>query len=433
MKDAGFRNGLEIFAGDGTETHEVYRSARATRSDETLAELHSRLSGKRVAVLTHPAAVDADLTHSVERLLRWNESRPVSQRFSVTALFGPQHGFAGERQDNMIESDDAHDGKLGLPVFSLYGDTRRITRKMAEHFDVLLYDLQDVGVRVYTFLTTLAYVLTDFHDWNDKELVVLDRPVPTGRAVEGLVLESGWESFVGCAPIPLQHGLTVGEFALWYVASQKLDTALSVVPMKAWTPDTDNCWPVERVWIPPSPNMPGVHTARAYPGTVMLEGTTISEARGTTRPLSMFGHPDIDWTRVIGYMRGFAPPVFEGFALRPIVFEPTFHKHAHRATPGFDMVVEKTHFRAARFRPVRFFAALFRAVVHIHPDLQLWIAPPYEYEHERLPIDVICGGTSFRTWVESDESFQVLDEKMRTEESQWIRASAAAKIYGEAS
>ncbi|TVQ25519.1 MAG: DUF1343 domain-containing protein [Spirochaetaceae bacterium] len=430
MNNTGFRHGLENFAGKGTETKKIYRVSGGIRSVETLSNLYTRLAGKRVAVLTHPAAVDAELTHSVERLVRWNESRPASRRFTLTALFGPQHGFAGERQDNMIESDDTYDANLGLPVFSLYGSTRRITREMAEHFDVLLYDLQDVGVRVYTFLTTLAYILSDFHTWNDKELVVLDRPVPTGRTVEGLLLESGWESFVGCASVPLQHGLTVGEFALWYVASQHLDTALNVVPMSAWVPDANEAWPDERVWIPPSPNMPGLHTARAYPGTVMLEGTTISEARGTTRPLSMFGHPDIDWKRVVEYMHDLSPAVFNGFALRPVVFEPTFHKHAQRAVPGFDMVVEKRHFDAARFRPVRFFAALFRAVVRIHPDLKLWSDPPYEYEHERLPIDLICGGPTFREWVESGESFQTLHERMHIEESRWIQTSSTAKIYG---
>ncbi|MFP4643653.1 MAG: exo-beta-N-acetylmuramidase NamZ domain-containing protein [Spirochaetales bacterium] len=395
--------GLEMLTG-GEPDFPVYRG---DGSRETVKSLRQRLARKRVAVLTHPAGVDAELNGSVGHLLRWNRRLPAEQQFTLTALLGPQHGFAGEKQDNMIESDHTVDAETAVPIFSLYGETRRITEAMAERFDMLLFDLQDVGVRVYTFLTTLAYIIADFHAMPDKAVVVLDRPNPTGRSVEGLRLEPGEESFVGAATAPMQHGMSLGEFALWYTDHHRYGTDVSVVPMSGRHPTESrkrrspaDGWPADRVWIPPSPNMPGLHTARAYPGTVMLEGTTLSEARGTTRPLSMFGHPDIDWAAVYRRVETDAPETLEGYRLREVVFEPVFHKHAGMPTRGFDIVCEYPFYDPGRFSPYRFIVAVLRAVRDTHPRLKLWTDPPYEYEYERMPIDVICGGPRVRRFVE---------------------------------
>ncbi len=296
---APFRFGIETLleGPDGvTIHHRGYDGLTTSRA----SELTQRVEDTRVALLSHPAGVDRELVPSIDRLQSWIGSTNGPHGSRLTALFGPQHGLRGEKQDNMIESEDYLDPRLGIPTFSLYGTTRRITPEQADTFDVLLVDMQDVGVRVYTFLTTLAYILEDLQSFPEKEVWVLDRPNPTGRLIEGLSLESGHESFVGVDTIPMQHGLTLGEFALHYHRKHALASKLTVVPMTGWdASDPRAAWPSNRVWVQPSPNMPGLYTARAYPGTVMLEGTTLSEGRGTTRPLSMLGQPDVDWTAVL--------------------------------------------------------------------------------------------------------------------------------------
>ncbi len=438
---SAFRNGLEVLTcanvEHGTpdtdnEPHVYQRGGER----EPLDSLRARLAGKRVAVLTHPAALDGELVHSVDHLLKWNRTLDSNRQFSLTALFGPQHGFAGEKQDNMIESDHTIDAKTGVPVFSLYGETRRLTLEMISHFDVLLFDLQDVGVRVYTFLTTLSYIIADLDRYADKEIVVLDRPNPTGRCVEGLRLIPGEESFVGASTAPMQHGLTLGEYALWFVDNHQHNTKISVVPMVGFEANVlSGAWPNDRVWIPPSPNMPGLHTVRAYPGTVMLEGTTISEARGTTRPLSMFGHPEVDWAAVYRRVAAFAPECLEGCALREVTFEPVFHKHAGRPTPGFDIVCEYPFYDPERFSPYRLIVAMLRGVREVHPELPLWTGPPYEYEYDRVPIDVICGGPSVREFVDGDHSdtaaaWREFSERCRQDEARWRELTEAFYIYG---
>ncbi len=300
---SNFLFGLEVFAKD--------------------VKLLRSLEGKRVALLGHPASVDASLVSSVDIVSNLADR----YNFKLAALFGPQHGFLGEKQDNMVESDDFSHGGSGIMVFSLYGSTRRLTPEMIDTFDVILVDLQDVGVRVYTFLTTLSYLLEDLSAYEDKSLIVLDRPNPTGRAMDGLTLQEGWESFVGAAKIPMQYGLTLGEFAVWYRDVKKLGVNLRVVGMKGYEPDRIGyAWPEDRVWIQPSPNMPGLYTVRSYTGTVILEGTTLSEARGTTRPLSMFGHPDVHWPEVMDWLGKNAPDFSRGCFLRKVFFQPTFHK-----------------------------------------------------------------------------------------------------------
>ncbi len=255
--------------------------------------LRRELQGKRVALLAHPASVTTDLTHSLDAL--------AAAGVKLTAAFGPQHGLRGDKQDNMVESPTFNDPALGIPVFSLYGEVRRPTDEMMQPFDVLLVDLQDLGCRIYTFITTLRYVL-EAAAKHGKSVWVLDRPNPAGRPIEGLRLRAGWESFVGAGPLPMRHGLTLGELAHWFVRTLKLNVDYRVIEMQGWQPDSapGYGWPLgERTWVNPSPNAPNLWMARAYAGTVMLEGTTLSEGRGTTRPLELFGAPDIDANKVL--------------------------------------------------------------------------------------------------------------------------------------
>src|SRR5213080_3553484 len=273
--------------------------------------LRNPLAGRRVALLAHPASVTADLTHSLDALAALPDIR-------LAAAFGPQHGLRGDKQDNMIESPDFADPRHGIPVFSLYGEVRRPTGAMMDTFDVLLVDLQDLGCRIYTFITTLRYVL-EAAATHRKRVVVLDRPNPAGRPVEGLRLRSGWESFVGAGPMPMRHGLTMGELARWFIATLRLDVDCEVVPMQGWQPQAPPGfgWPLgERSWVNPSPNAPSLSMARCYAGSVMLEGTTLSEGRGTTRPLEVLGAPDLEAEALLREMHKLAPQWLRGCRLR---------------------------------------------------------------------------------------------------------------------
>ena len=263
--------------------------------------LRAPLKGRRGALLAHPASVTRDLTHSLDALAALPDVK-------LSAAFGPQHGLRGDKQDNMVESPDFTDPRLGIPVFSLYGEVRRPTIAMMDTFDVLLVDLQDLGCRIYTFITTLRYVL-EAAAAHGKAVWVLDRPNPVGRPVEGLTLRPGWESFVGAGPIPMRHCLTLGELAHWFLDVLKLQVEYRVIERQGWQHDASPSfgWPLDRTWINPSPNAANLSMARAYAGTVMLEGTTLSEGRGTTRPLELFGAPDLDARALIAEMRGLAP------------------------------------------------------------------------------------------------------------------------------
>src|SRR6478609_676578 len=301
--------------------------------DRLLADpdLRKPLKGRRVALLAHPASVTEDLTHSLGAF--------VAAGVNVSAVFGPQHGVRGDLQDNMMESPDFTDPTYGVPVFSLYGEVRRPTGQSMGTFDTILIDLQDLGCRIYTYVTTLLYVLEAAAE-HGKAVWVLDRPNPAGRPIEGLTLRAGWESFVGAGPIPMRHGLTLGELGLWFVKTLKLDVEYRVVEMQDWQPEAAPGfgWPLgERTWINPSPNAPNLWMARAYAGTVMLEGTTLSEGRGTTRPLELFGAPDIDANKVLAEMRSLAPQWLKGCRLRPCYFEPTFHKHVGKLCSGLQI------------------------------------------------------------------------------------------------
>ena len=391
----------------------------------TEPELSRALRGRRVALLGHPASVTADLTHSLDALAAHPD-------IDLTAAFGPQHGMRGDLQDNMMESPDETDARLGIPVFSLYGEVRRPTDASMETFDVLLVDLQDLGCRIYTFVTTLLYVL-EAAAKHGKAVWVLDRPNPAGRPVEGLTLRPGWESFVGAAPMPMRHGMTLGEMGLWFIDQFGLDLEYRVVEMQGWAPEQGPGfgWPLgERSWINPSPNAPNLSMARAYAGTVMLEGTTLSEGRGTTRPLELFGAPDIDARAVIAEMQALAPEWLAGCRLRDIWFQPTFHKHVGRLCAGVQFHVDDPAYDHAAFRPWRLQAVAFKAVRRLYPDYALWRDFPYEYVFDRLAIDVINGGPGLREWVDDPAATPAdLDALARADETAWVEARAPLLRY----
>src|SRR5579885_864685 len=346
-------------------------------------QLRKPLRGQRVALLAHPASVTRNLVHSLDALAALGDVR-------LTAAFGPQHGLRGDKQDNMVESPDFVDPVLGIPVFSLYGQVRRPTEKMMDSFDAILVDLQDVGCRVYTFLATLRYVLEEAAK-RRKTVFVLDRPNPIGRPVEGLSLLPGCESFVGPGPIPMRHGLTLGELARWFVSKLRLDVDCQIVALEGWEPQAlpGYGWPLgRRTWVNPSPNAPTLWMARCYPCTVMLEGTTLSEGRGTTRPLELFGAPDLDIRALVATMRELAPAWMRGCRPRPCWFEPTFHKHAGKLCAGVQLHVEDSIY--------------------------------YEHERDRRAIDVINGSDLLRRWVDDPAATPAdLDAHAARDESAW--------------
>ena len=388
-------------------------------------ELQRPLRGRRLALLAHPASVTADLAHSMDALA-------ALDGFELTAAFGPQHGLRGDKQDNMIESDDYTDPVHGIPVFSLYGEVRRPTAAMMEHFDLLLVDLQDLGCRIYTFITTLRYVLEAAAQFN-KQVVVLDRPNPAGRPVEGLILRPGWESFVGAGPLPMRHGLTMGELALWFVRTLNLDVDCEVLTMEGWAPGNGPGygWPLgERTWVNPSPNAPNLWMARCYAGTVMLEGTTLSEGRGTTRPLELFGAPDLEPRKLLAEMQRLAPHWLQGCRLRECWFEPSFHKYAGKLCAGVQIHVEDGAYDVDAFHPWRLIALAFKALRRQRPDYELWRDFPYEYEYGRLAIDLINGCELLRQWVDDPEAMPGdLEGLAGTDEAAWSAEREAVMLY----
>ena len=387
-------------------------------------ELRKPLVGKRIALLAHPASVTRDLTHSLDALAACPGIR-------LSAAFGPQHGLKGDKQDNMMETPDAVDPRLGIPVFSLYGEVRRPTGRMMSTFDVILVDLQDLGCRIYTFVTTLLYVLEAAAEHN-KAVWVLDRPNPAGRPVEGTLLQPGWESFVGAGPMVMRHGLALGEMGHWFIRHFNLDVDYRVVAMEGWRPDAAPGfgWPDDRIWINPSPNAANLNMARAYAGTVMLEGTTLSEGRGTTRPLELFGAPDIDAFAVMREMERMAPDWLTGCKLREIWFEPTFHKHAGKLCHGVHIHADGGFYDHASFKPWRLQALAFKAIRNLHPDYELWRDFAYEYEFGKLAIDVINGGPALREWVDEPQAkLGDLDQLAKADELRWQSETEQIRLY----
>lgn len=406
-------------ANPGTSGHMNFGIDRLLADPNLLAEL----KGRRVALLAHPASVTAELTHSLDAL--------IAAGVQVSAVFGPQHGVRGDLQDNMMESPDFTDPVYGMPVFSLYGEVRRPTGQSMATFDVILIDLQDLGCRIYTYVTTLLYML-EAAAAHGKAVWVLDRPNPAGRPVEGLTLLPGWESFVGAGPMPMRHGMTLGEMGAWFIDHFALDLDYRVVTMQGWQPDAAPGfgWPPERVWVNPSPNAATLNMARAYAGTVMLEGTTLSEGRGTTRALEMFGAPDIDARAVIAEMRRIAPQWLAGCSLRDCWFQPTFHKHVGQLCSGVFIHGEGAGYDHAAFRPWRVQALAFRAIRALVPDYDLWRDFPYEYEFDKRAIDVINGGPGLRAWV--DDAGAVpgdLDAVAGADEAAWVERRERFLLY----
>ena len=384
------------------------------------------LKSRRTALLAHPASVTRGLTHAMDALADLDDIR-------LAAAFGPQHGLRGDKQDNMVESEDYLDPVHGIPVFSLYGELRRPTDEMMDCFDVLLVDLQDLGCRIYTFVTTLRYLL-EAAAAHRKTVIVLDRPNPAGRPVEGTTLQPGWESFVGAGPMPMRHGLTMGELGHWFIDTLGLDVDYDVIAMDGWQPGAGpgHGWPLgERAWINPSPNAPNLSMARCYAGTVMLEGTTLSEGRGTTRPLELFGAPGLDTSALLAAMERIEPRWLEGCRLRECWFEPTFNKHVGQLCAGIQIHAEYPYYGHAAFRPWRLIALALKALRRIRPDYDLWRDFPYEYEYDRLPIDLINGGEQLRLWVDDPGATAGdLDSLAAADERRWREGCRGRLMYG---
>ena len=344
------------------------------------------LDGRRVGLVSNPASVDGRLRHAADRLATHPRTR-------LAALFGPQHGFRSDVQDNMIETGHGEDSVRRVPVHSLYSETREPTAAMLDGLDVLVIDLQDVGSRIYTFIYTMANCLIGARKHGVKA-IVCDRPNPIGGVdVEGPMLEPGFESFVGQFPIPMRHGLTVGELARLFNEHFGIGAELTVVEMAGWR--REMYWDDTRLpWVMPSPNMPTLDTAIVYPGMVLFEGTNLSEGRGTTRPFEISGAPWIDARELSGHMNALGLP---GATFRPVWFEPTFQKHARQACGGCQIHV--TDHRA--FRPLLSSVALLAEYRRLDPQRFEWREPPYEYETVKRPIDILAGSSRLREQTEA--------------------------------
>jgi uncharacterized protein YbbC (DUF1343 family) len=346
------------------------------------------LRGPALGLIAHPASVTSTLEHSAPALL--------GAGFRVRALFGPQHGARGEKQDNMVESDHFRDPATGVPVHSLYGEVRKPKPEMLEGLDVVLFDLQDVGVRVYTFVWTMALAMEACAEAGVR-FVVLDRPNPIGGVHrEGPLLRAGYESFVGLHPVPLQHGVTAGELARWLNTERGIGCDLEVIACDGWR--RDMTWEDTGLpWVLPSPNLPTVDSCRVYPGMVLLEGTNLSEGRGTTKPFELFGAPFVNPQSLERLLREMLGP---GVTVRPCHFEPTFQKHACRMCGGGQIHVTDVE----AFRPVHTAVAILAAVKRIAPDDFAWREPPYEYETVKQPIDILWGGDGLRRGIDEGKS-----------------------------
>jgi len=338
-----------------------------------------KLRGAGVAALLHPASVSADLEHASRILERHN-----GDLFRLCAFFGPQHGFLGQTQDNMVEWQSYQHPRLGIPVYSLYGEHREPSAEMLKHVDVLLVDLQDIGARYYTFIWTL-YLCMRACEKHGVQVAVLDRPNPiNGMTTEGPTLDSAYKSFVGMHPLPVRHGRTIGELARQFRDEAFPDCRLSVLPMKNWE---RAMWfdQTGLPWVMPSPNMPTLDTATVYPGMCLLEATNISEGRGTTRPFEIFGAPFIEAEILCRELNDIKLP---GAFFRENYFQPTFHKFAGELCRGAQLhVVDRNLFRSFQTG-----VEIIRCIRKLYPEAFAWKQPPYEYEYEKLPIQILLGG-----------------------------------------
>jgi len=387
--------------------------------------LKDELKGSKIALVGHPASVNNQLVHSLDALSNCPEIK-------LTAAFGPQHGMRGDKQDNMIESQDFMDPEHNIPVYSLYGDTRRPTEEMMNVFDVLLFDVQDLGCRIYTYITTLLYLL-EAAAKHHKPVWILDRPNPAGRPIEGTILEPGWESFVGASTIIMRHGLTVGEIAKWFVKHHRLDVELKVIEMKGYTLNQEPGfgWPSNQLaWVNPSPNAASLNMARCYAGTVLLEGAHLSEGRGTTIPLEVMGAPDLDIKGILKEMSSLSTEWMQGVKIRSCFFEPTFHKHQGKLCNGIQLHTDTMEYNPQQFKPFRLTILFLKAIRKLYPDYKLWRQHDYEYELGKLPFDVINGGTYVREWIDSDtSSVEEMETRLASDEELWQKQIDDVLIY----
>ncbi len=375
---------------------------------------HKWIRGSRIGLLCNPASIDSQYRHAKHLL---NQAFPGQ----LTALFSPQHGIFAEKQDNMIESPHAIDKDLGIPVFSLYGETRIPTPEMFAQIDLLIIDLLDVGTRVYTFTSTLSYCLETAAKLQ-KRVLVLDRPNPVGGIqIEGNCLSPDLSSFVGRYPIPMRHGLTMGEYAAYINETFHINCSIDIIPMSGWDRRMyfqDTGLP----WVLPSPNLPTPNAAIVYPGQVIWEGTNISEGRGTTLPFEQFGAPFINIDQLISFMGGLSIP---GAILRPVAFEPTSNKWAGQVCQGFQIHVIDPY----RFSPYRTSLKLLQGIIHLHKDRFQWKSPPYEYEWEKLPFDLIIGSSVLRRQLENLEDMADIEKGWTDELAEYGYTAAKFHLY----
>ncbi len=375
---------------------------------------HKWIRGSRIGLLCNPASIDNQYRHAKHLL---NQAFPGQ----LTALFSPQHGIFAEKQDNMIESPHAIDKDLGIPVFSLYGETRIPTPEMFAQIDLLIIDLLDVGTRVYTFTSTLSYCLETAAKLQ-KRVLVLDRPNPVGGIqIEGNCLSPDLSSFVGRYPIPMRHGLTMGEYAAYINETFHINCSIDIIPMSGWDRRMyfqDTGLP----WVLPSPNLPTPNAALVYPGQVIWEGTNISEGRGTTLPFEQFGAPFINIDQLISFMGGLSIP---GAILRPVAFEPTSNKWAGQVCQGFQIHVIDPY----RFSPYRTSLKLLQGIIHLHKDRFQWKSPPYEYEWEKLPFDLIIGSSVLRRQLENLEDMADIEKGWTDELAEYGYTAAKFHLY----
>lgn len=355
--------------------------------------LPKKFYGLRAGVLIHPASVNRKLVYTKDVFLK-------SKKIQIKAFFGPQHGIFGDTQDNMIEWEGFIDKTTGLPVYSLYGKTRKPTEQMLEGIEVFIIDLQDVGARYYTYIWTMALCMEACE--RKISLIVLDRVNPIGgHIVEGPVLKPEFSSFVGLYPLPIRHGMTIGEIAMYFKSRFYPEVDLTVIPLRGWR---RNQWfdSTGLPWVMPSPNMPTLETATVYPGMCLLEGTILSEGRGTTRPFEIFGAPFIEPERLVRRLNDFK---LKGVFFRPLYFSPTFNKFAGKLCGGAQIhVIDRE-----KFKPFKTAIAILLAIKELYPEINLWRQPPYEYEFEKLPFDILAGSDRVRKDIEEGKSLKDME------------------------
>ncbi len=369
--------------------------------------------GCRIGLLANPASVDSRFNHAADLINRLYPGQ-------LKALFSPQHGFHAEKQDNMVESAHTMDPALGIPVFSLYSATRKPEQGMMDYIDLLMIDLQDVGTRVYTFIYTISYCLEAAALYG-KRVILLDRPNPLGGVgVEGNLLEDSCRSFVGRYAIPMRHGLTVGEIARLFNKTGGIGAELTVIPMANWRRNM-GFESTGLPWIAPSPNLPTPGSARVYPGQVVFEGTNLSEGRGTTQPFELFGAPFVAARKVLEQLAGPVP----GAILRPVCFQPCSGKWQNQVCQGFQI-----HVTSPAYKPYRTSLALLQAIIRLWPDEFQWKQPPYEYEFERRPIDLILGSQTLANRIENMDDIQVIADGWKKQEAEFKAMSREFWLYG---